>query len=289
MAGRIDHPVRWAWVASLALHGLGVAFATGVISMVDRPDRATQPLGVFVVRLGRPAARGSDALLLDSAAAVPPAPDRETWEPEPPEAEASPCLPALNECEPDDKAAATPRRDLAVVANAGSAPTAAGLGNRVPRVGDHTPAAGAQPVATRVGAGAASPKTAPLAAHPDEGAPTRRRGPAVAGAPTAARTAAAAAGNGDATTAAAPLGSVNQPPAYPRAARRAGWEGTVLVAVLVGADGGCRRATVAASSGHPVLDQAALEAVRGWRFSPALRAGAPVESEVEVPVVFRLR
>ncbi|MBM3985576.1 MAG: energy transducer TonB, partial [Planctomycetes bacterium] len=69
---------------------------------------------------------------------------------------------------------------------------------------------------------------------------------------------------------------------------RRGLEGLVVVRVRVLADGTAGTAEVGESSGHDSLDQAALEAVAGWRFSPALRDGVPVEQDLEVPVRFRL-
>ncbi len=81
----------------------------------------------------------------------------------------------------------------------------------------------------------------------------------------------------------------NLPPRYPDEARRKGWEGTVLVAALVGADGAVRSVRVERSSGHPCLDDAAIEAARDWRFSPATLDGAPVEEEVQVPIRFVLQ
>ncbi len=46
--------------------------------------------------------------------------------------------------------------------------------------------------------------------------------------------------------------------------------------------------TVGESSGDSALDQAALEAVRGWRFEPAKRNGVPVRAWAVVPVEFKL-
>lgn len=46
--------------------------------------------------------------------------------------------------------------------------------------------------------------------------------------------------------------------------------------------------TLEQSSGHPVLDRAALAGVRRWRFHPAAHGGVPVPCEVSIPVAFRL-
>ncbi len=78
------------------------------------------------------------------------------------------------------------------------------------------------------------------------------------------------------------------PPSYPRLARRRGWQGVVRLRVRVSPDGRVLDASVEQSSGYRVLDRAALEAVRGWRFRPAVRGGEPVASEVVVPVRFSL-
>ena len=78
-------------------------------------------------------------------------------------------------------------------------------------------------------------------------------------------------------------------PRYPRKARRAGWEGTTVLKVLVGADGAPGRVTVDRTSGFDILDSAAVNAVERWRFHPARRAAAAESSWVRVPVAFRLK
>jgi len=80
----------------------------------------------------------------------------------------------------------------------------------------------------------------------------------------------------------------NQPPAYPLTARRRGIEGTVLLRVEIHAHGHCQHVRVKRSSGHAVLDRAAVEAVRQWRFVPARRGSQAVTAAVEVPITFRL-
>ncbi len=80
----------------------------------------------------------------------------------------------------------------------------------------------------------------------------------------------------------------NPKPPYPLAARRRGYEGRVLLSVLVRADGVCGGVTLKQSSGHAMLDTAALDSVKRWRFLPARRGATPVESRVDVPITFRL-
>lgn len=80
----------------------------------------------------------------------------------------------------------------------------------------------------------------------------------------------------------------NPKPDYPLAARRRGMEGTVRLEVAVSSEGRPTRVRVAHGSGHELLDTLAQRAVENWRFQPARRGGEPVESTVEVPVVFRL-
>jgi len=80
----------------------------------------------------------------------------------------------------------------------------------------------------------------------------------------------------------------NPPPAYPLAARRRGVEGTVLVRAEISAGGECQRAELKKTSGHELLDNAALEAVKKWRFVPAKRGSQAVVAWVEVPITFKL-
>ncbi len=80
----------------------------------------------------------------------------------------------------------------------------------------------------------------------------------------------------------------NPPPVYPRVARRLKQEGTVELRVRVSPEGTAAELAVARSSGVPVLDSAALDAVRRWRFVPAQRGDKAVEAWVIVPVQFTL-
>lgn len=87
-----------------------------------------------------------------------------------------------------------------------------------------------------------------------------------------------------------PVGAAagNAKPDYPSEARRRGQQGRVLLHVDVSAAGAPISVTVSSSSGHELLDQAALRAVSAWRFTPATRGGSPVAGTVDVPVQFRL-
>jgi protein TonB len=80
----------------------------------------------------------------------------------------------------------------------------------------------------------------------------------------------------------------NTPPIYPETARRAGWEGRVTVRVEVSADGSPISVALEKSSGYGVLDQAALRAVKGWRFQPRTIGGVAMAGTVDVPVNFTL-
>lgn len=80
----------------------------------------------------------------------------------------------------------------------------------------------------------------------------------------------------------------NPAPQYPKLSRRRGEQGKVTLRVRVRADGRAETAEIAQSSGHPRLDDAALETVRSWRFVPARQGETPIDSSLLVPIVFRL-
>lgn len=80
----------------------------------------------------------------------------------------------------------------------------------------------------------------------------------------------------------------NPRPDYPRAAREAGWEGTVVLQILVLPDGTAGNVTLHKPSGYSILDEAALSAVRRWRFIPAMDGNFPVQSVARLPIRFDL-
>jgi len=86
-----------------------------------------------------------------------------------------------------------------------------------------------------------------------------------------------------------PLYRDNPPPVYPGLARRRQWQGTVVLEVLVSEDGQVAELSVHQGSGYTVLDEAALTAVRNWRFTPGRKGENPVAMKVLVPVKFALK
>lgn len=66
------------------------------------------------------------------------------------------------------------------------------------------------------------------------------------------------------------------PAAYPEQLRSYGIQGSVRVQLVVGKDGSVETASVIASSGYGLMDQAALDAAYGYTFSPAYKEGIPV-------------
>jgi len=73
-------------------------------------------------------------------------------------------------------------------------------------------------------------------------------------------------------------------PEYPTIAARGHIRGTVKLRISIAADGAVKNVT--ALSGPPVLIQAAVDAVRRWRYAPALLHGQPVPAEEEVSIAF---
>lgn len=133
-------------------------------------------------------------------------------------------------------------------------------------------------------------ETAPAAPAPAAATSTPSPAPA-ASAASSASAASAASASGPATSAprfdAAYL--ANPPPAYPMISRRLGEEGRVLLRVHVEADGRPSSVELRDSSGSGRLDDAALRAVRGWRFVPARRGEQAVAAWVLVPINFTLK
>lgn len=80
-----------------------------------------------------------------------------------------------------------------------------------------------------------------------------------------------------------------KPPRYPVESRRRHEQGTVILALTLATDGGVESIEIAQSSGFARLDNAARDAVRGWRWKPLMRGGLQlrVKGIVEIPFVLR--
>lgn len=76
------------------------------------------------------------------------------------------------------------------------------------------------------------------------------------------------------------------PPQYPAEAKQARIEGTVVLAIIIGADGSVK--DVREVDGPPELIPAAVAAVKKWRYRPTLFRGQPREASTEVELQFKL-
>ena len=127
------------------------------------------------------------------------------------------------------------------------------------------------------------PVAEPVAVVPAESSPVP------AGAPVATSAAAVPAGGGALVEARFDADYLQNPaPVYPSLSRRMGEEGRVLLRAYVLPSGHPESVELRQSSGSARLDEAALAAVRKWRFVPARRGGEAVAAWVLVPITFRL-
>jgi protein TonB len=82
----------------------------------------------------------------------------------------------------------------------------------------------------------------------------------------------------------APTKLVDVKPVYPDDARRANVQGVVIIEIVIDTEGRVRDARILRSI--PLLDDAALEAVRQWEFTPTAMDGVPVPLAMTVTVNF---
>jgi protein TonB len=75
-------------------------------------------------------------------------------------------------------------------------------------------------------------------------------------------------------------------PMYPPLARQTRISGTVRLHAIIGKNGSVEQLEV--MSGHPLLVQAALDAVRQWKYQPTTLNGEPVEVDTTIDVIFSL-
>jgi TonB family protein len=85
----------------------------------------------------------------------------------------------------------------------------------------------------------------------------------------------------------APHATYSPDPKYPKKESKARHRGTVVLDLVVDTDGLPRDIQVSHAL-SPEFDEAAIDAVKKWKFSPATRDGKPIATEIDVEVNFRL-
>lgn len=78
------------------------------------------------------------------------------------------------------------------------------------------------------------------------------------------------------------------PASYPKLARKRGWQGIVLIEILIDEQGQQVSRNIIQSAGHQVLDNAALKAVKKWQFSASTENGKAVPYRTRIPINFKL-
>jgi len=119
-------------------------------------------------------------------------------------------------------------------------------------------------------------------------APTPPAPPAAA--PSAPATAVAASGSGPVRV--SDLGTnllSGAPPAYPMGSRRKREQGIVVLRLVISEAGRVMEVAIDKSSGFAALDEAAITAVRKWRWSPTMRDGKPIMISGLVRIPFMLK
>ena len=142
-----------------------------------------------------------------------------------------------------------------------------------------TPAPPSAPTSSPTSSPSTSPATTPSTAPTDSSTSASGSGPALISEPHESH---------PETPAQVDPNYLHRPsPIYPAQSRRLREEGTVVLRVSLDARGTVQDIAIQTSSTFERLDQAALEAVRQWRFVPATRGQTAVPSTVLVPIAFR--
>jgi TonB family protein len=87
---------------------------------------------------------------------------------------------------------------------------------------------------------------------------------------------------------AVPLYKENPTPVYPFQAKKRGYEGTVILEVLVTKEGKAGKVSIFQSSRYSLLDESAVSSVKKWRFEPGKRGDEKVDMPVKIPIRFKL-
>ena len=86
-----------------------------------------------------------------------------------------------------------------------------------------------------------------------------------------------------------PKATSRTPPRYPQRMRQRGTEGVVVVRAMVDENGVVGDVTVKESSGSPELDRAAMNAIKRWRYKPAIKGGRKVRAPIVQRISFKLQ
>lgn len=275
----------WAALLSAALHAAVLAWAP---ELKHEPPALSGSQAPVVVSLAHRAAPGRESRPEKTAAprqkedtkALPP-PSR--TKPEPPKPKPVVKKPAPKKAPPPKPEAPAERKRKAVKKKAVSRPVAAAPAAAAP---PETP----PPVPKAETQTVAAPQNAPAAATQQPAAGPAAPAPAGKSAPARDGIQSRLPDSGKSILKpAAPLYRRNPPPRYPRIAKSRGYQGKVLLKVLVGRHGRVLDIAVAASSGYRVLDKAALKAVADWLFEPGKKGEKTVEMWVKVPIRFEIK
>lgn len=265
---RMNPPGRELWLAaciSVGVHAtavfvaaqLGVGALRRTMANLGPPVLeviVTEPLPVVTPPVPLPVAPATVTAVTKSVESKPP-----------PASVAKPAAPTTPPPEPRLVSSAIPPKPAAPVAS----PPVVKVGNVVPPHAVVAPVVGPQPVTV-----AAARVPAVATAAPPNG--------------LSANAAAGRVEEGPGTLS-LPQYRTNPAPVYPESARRQRQEGVVWLAVEVSEQGDALAVKVGESSGHAALDEAAVAAVRNWKFEPARRGARPTAAKVEVPVRFQLQ
>jgi protein TonB len=267
-SGPVGRRARWRWVAPFALvcaaHFVAVWSLSQTLARVE-PVFVPPVVGLLVT----PEVEPPKELPVAPPAPAPPAPPAPTppTPPTPPPVEPLP--------EPRVERAPKPRAERAPPRPRAPRPKPAPVvvaepSDRAPEAPEPSPPAAAQP-----------PMPAPIAPAPPAPSSVEAAPPQPPAAPPPPPP--------PVTPPRADAAHLSNPaPVYPALSRRLGEQGRVLFDVHILADGSVGEIRLKRSSGHPRLDQSALEAVRNWRYLPARRGGEPIPFWYVQPIEFSL-
>lgn len=85
-----------------------------------------------------------------------------------------------------------------------------------------------------------------------------------------------------------PIYRINPPPSYPNIAKKRGYQGNVVLEVLINKQGKVIDLRIFSTSGYSILDKTAIASVKKWLFEPGMRGSDKIEMWVRVPIRFEL-